>query len=251
MKRFDFPLIADTLFYTAASWFVFVGIFRWANTPSGICFSCATLLALAVGVICFCLISLRHRKVRLNKSQQSEKEKLMLHLTLESDEKVRKALLGALQSDNQDARCCGENLILGDTPLVPIFTMEPVSADTVAHLLKEYSDEPFILLCNALSADAERLLASFSRTAMTGNEVYDLFARTKTMPEHLICGNIPRKSVKSALKRSFSKRNAYPFFISGASLLLMSLFVLFPVYYLVVGTVLLAASVLIRAFGIT
>ena len=43
--------------------------------------------------------------------------------------------------------------------------------------------------------------------------------------------------------------NAYPFFVSGAGLLLMSLYVFFPVYYLVAGSLLLFAAVLIRTFG--
>ena len=49
MKKFDFPLIADVLFYSASAWLILVGIFRWFRIPTGVCFAAATLLALALG----------------------------------------------------------------------------------------------------------------------------------------------------------------------------------------------------------
>lgn len=84
---------------------------------------------------------------------------------------------------------------------------------------------------------------------MPGEEIYALFSRTDTIPETLICGEIPRRTARTRLRIAFSKRNAYPFFVSGAGLLVMSLFVFFPIYYLVTGSLLLIASVCIRAFG--
>ena len=65
----------------------------------------------------------------------------------------------------------------------------------------------------------------------------------------MICGKISRRTLRAKLRRTFSKRNAYPFFVSGAGLLVMSLFVFFPVYYLISGSILLVVSVLIRIFG--
>ena len=84
---------------------------------------------------------------------------------------------------------------------------------------------------------------------MTGAEIYELFARTDKLPETYICGEIPRRTVRSKLRRAFSKRNAYPFFVCGMGLLIMSLFVFFPIYYLISGSILLSAAILIRAFG--
>ena len=249
MKKFDLPLVTDTLFYTAAAWLVLVGIFRWLRMQTWVCFTAATLLALALGVILFFLLGAKHRKRALGKKQREDREKLMLHLALERDERVRAALLEALLADGQNAHCERDALAVDGTPLIPIFTMQPVSADAVAHLLKEYGEQPFRIACNALTPEAEKLLCAFSRSAMTGDEVYALFERTRTMPEKMICGEIPRKTVRTAARRAFSRRNAYPFFVSGAGLMVMSLFVLFPVYYLISGNILLAAAIFVRAFG--
>ena len=249
MKKFDFPLIADVLFYTLAAWFVLVGVLRAAHVAGGVCFAAATLIALAFGGVLLFAFSLRRRRRALGKAEREEREKLMLHLALETDERVRAALLAALCADGKDAHCEGDALAADGTVVVPVFTMQPLSADTVARLLKTYKERPFLLACNALSPEAEGLLRAFGRSAMRGEEVYELFRRTDTMPAPLICGELPRRSAKKALKRAFSRRNAYPFFVSGAGLLLMSLYVFFPVYYLVAGSLLLFAAVLIRTFG--
>lgn len=249
MKKFDLPLITDTIFYTAACWFVCVGLLRWPDVATWACFTAATLIALAVGTVLFLLLSGRHRRRALSKRQQEEKEKLMLHLTLEQDDAVRTLLTNALRTDGKEATLQDDTIMLDDAPLIPVFTMQPVSADTVARLLKTYGKNPFTLACNTLSPEAERLLTSFSRSAMLGEEIYALFSRTDTIPETLICGEIPRRTARTRLRIAFSKRNAYPFFVSGAGLLVMSLFVFFPIYYLVTGSLLLIASVCIRAFG--
>ncbi len=248
MKKFDFPLFADVLFYTASAWFILVGMMRWFRMPTWVCFTVATLLALAIGGILFLFLSSRHKKRYLGKKELEAREKLMLHLALETDERVRAALLDAFLKDGKEAHCEQDALSMDETPLIPIFTMQPVSADAVAHLLKVYQKRPFIIACNALSPEAEKLLSAFARRAMTAADIYELFNRTG-MPEPLICGEIPRKSVRTKLRRAFSKRNAYPFFVSGAALLVMSLFVFFPVYYLVTGSLLIIAAILIRIFG--
>ena len=249
MKKFDLPLITDTIFYTAACWLVCVGLLRWLDVATWACFTAATLIALAVGAVLFLLLSGRHRKRALSRRQQEEKEKLMLHLTLERDEAVRTLLLEALRADGKEVWKDGDRLLLDGTPLIPVFTMQPISADTVAHLLKEYGKAPFLLACNEMTPEAERLLSSFSRSSIRGEEIYDLCKRTEHIPATMICGKIPRRTLRAKLRRTFSKRNAYPFFVSGAGLLVMSLFVFFPVYYLISGSILLVVSVLIRIFG--
>ena len=177
---------------------------RAAHVAGGVCFAAATLIALAFGGVLLFAFSLRRRRRALGKAEREEREKLMLHLALETDERVRAALLAALCADGKDAHCEGDALAADGTVVVPVFTMQPLSADTVARLLKTYKERPFLLACNALSPEAEGLLRAFGRSAMRGEEVYELFRRTDTMPAPLICGELPRRSAKKALKRAFS-----------------------------------------------
>ncbi len=249
MRKLDIPLILDVLFYTVAGWFLSLGILRYYRVNTGIAVSSATLIALAVGVFSFLLIYTRRRKKVLGKKEQEARDALLLHFALERSERVRLSMLEAFTKDGKDAHCEGDALSVNGSFLIPLFTMQPVSADAVARLIREYGAEPFTLACNALTPEAEKLLQSFGKTALCGNDVYALFTRTDTVPNPLICGEIPRKTLRTNLRRSFSKKNARPFFVSGILLLIMSLFTFFPLYYLISGCVLLVSSVCIRTFG--
>lgn len=249
MRKLDFPLILDVLFYSVASWFLALGILRYYRVTTGVAIAVSTLIAIAAGGLAFLVIYSRHRKRALGKKEREERDALLLHLALERDERVRAALLSAYLADGKETHCEGYALSVDGAPLIPLFTMQAVSADEVAKLIREYGSKPFTIACNALSPEAEKLLRSFGKSAVCGDEIYALFTRTDTVPSPLICGEIPRKTVRTNLRRSFSKKNARPFFVSGLLLLIMSLFTFFPIYYLITGSVLLVSSVCIRAFG--
>lgn len=249
MRKFSLPLAADVVFYSAATWLLLVGILRYFRAETWVCLTVSTLLALAVGCAVFCALSSGRARRRLGKEEREKRDAVLLHLALEKDERVRALLLTALVADGREAHCAGDALALDGAPLVPLYTMEPVSADAVAALLKRYGEQSFTLACNALTPEAEKLLASFSRSVMNGDETYALLARTESVPEKLICGNIPRRTAKTRLRAAFAKRNARPFFVSGVLLLLMSLFVIYPVYYLVTGSVLMITAIVVRATG--
>ncbi len=249
MKHFTLADVLDVLFYSLSAWLVSFGILRYFRLNVWLCVLFAFLFAVAAGFGSGLLLSgSRQKKVR-TKREREDRDALMLHLALEKEERVRASLLTALVADGREANLKGDVLEEKGVLLVPLFTMEPLSADSVAGLLRTYGDAPLTVLCNALSDEAERLLLRFGKGILRADEVYSLFSRTSTTPNPLICGQLPRRTVRASLRRSFSKKNARPFFVSGLILLIMSLFTLFPVYYLVSGCVLLVTAVLVRAVG--
>lgn len=249
MRRFSLADILDVLFYTLAVCFLAFGVLRYFKLNFWVCLTFALLFAALTCVFCSLFLGGKRQKKARGKREKAERDALLLHLALEKEERVRAAMVAAFTADGKTANCVGDVLEADGTLIVPIFTMEPVSADAVALAIKTYGASPFTVACNALSASAEKLLLSFGKGAMRGDDVYALFARTNSMPQPLICGQLPRKSFKDNLRRSFSKRNARPFLVSGLLLLLMSLFTLFPVYYLASGSILLATAVVVRAVG--
>ncbi len=249
MKKFDLPLILDTLFYTACAFLLAVGILRYLRAATWIVFTASALIALAAGILSFLLIYKNHRKKGLTRQTQRERDALMLHLALERTDRVIAALAAAYRADGKEAAEGEEAVTVDGTPVIPLFTMQPVSADAVAVLLRRHGNGQFALACNGLTAEARALMSSFGRRAVEGDEIYALFARTGTTPSPLICGEIPRFKLKTKLKRTFSKANARPFFVSGSLLLLMSLFTFFPLYYLITGGLLLAVAVCVRLLG--
>ena len=248
MKKIDFPLIADVLFYSLSAFVLSLGIMRYYRAPYSLCLPLSVLFAGATGGIVFLMIFRNHRKKTLTKKEREMRDALMLHLALEKEERVRASLVTALVADGKNAHC-EKNAIGTDEGLIfPRFTMQPLSADEVARLIREYGPS-LTIACNALSPEAEKLLVPFGMKAIRADEIYALFSRTETTPSPLICGEIPRRTVRQKLRRSFSKTNARPFFVSGLLLLIMSLFTFFPTYYLISGSALLLCAVTVRIFG--
>lgn len=249
MKKFNLPLIADVLFYSVSVWFLSLGILRYYRMSFGLALGISCMFALATGGVSALLLYRKHRKKMLTKKEQERREALLLHLALERAERVRAALVTAFSADGKEVHCNGDTLACGDENIVPLFSMQPVSADEIAKLIREFDGAPFTVACNKLSPEAEKLLAMFGLKAIRGDEVFDLFERTQTTPSPLICGNVPRRTAKQKRHASFSKKNARPFFASALLLLTMSLFTIFPTYYLVTGSILLLCAVSVRIFG--
>lgn len=247
MKKVDFPLVADTLFYGACTLAFSFAILRYYRIALALSVVLSLLFALSVGGLFFLFAYGRHRRAALTKAQKKEKESLMLHLALEKPEAVRILLLEAFRKDGRDAHCKEDALSLDGVYCAPLFTMQPVSADGVAHLLRTHA--PVTLLCNELTAEAEQLARSFSCKIYKGDDIYALLTRTECVPEKLILGDVPRRTAKDKLRRSFRKSNARPFFVSGIALLFMSVFSLFPLYYLIAGGVLVLTAVGVRFLG--
>ena len=215
MRKFDLPLVADAVFYALAAGVLSFCLMRIADVSLPVSAAVSLLLLLAAGGTVFLLTKRSRDRVFLTRRQAEERAALMLHLALERRERTSAALAAAFRAEGKAV----------------------------------YGKQPFVLLCNALTPECERLLAAFGRKTLCGDEVYELFARTQTLPSPLICGELPRRTIGVRLRRAFSKKNARPFFAGGVFLLAMSLFTLFPVYYIISGAILLATSVAVRLFG--
>lgn len=249
MKKIDLTLVADCAFYGFAAWFLSIGLlryFRMQLTPAAIL---SSLISFSVTGVVFLLSYHRRLKKRLSKKETAAQEALLLHLALEKEERVRTALLTAFLADKKTAQCQDDALFVDGALCIPRFTMQPLSADEVARILRAHGQKSVKILCNSLTPEAEKLAASFGIEIMRKNEIYSLFTRTETIPSPLILAELPRKSIKRTLRRIVSKKSARPFFTSGILLLIMSLFTFFSIYYLISGSVLTILAIFVRFIG--
>ena len=251
LKQFDLPLTLDTLFYAVAVFFLSFAVMRYYRVTFVVAAVCALLFGAAVGILFCALVGMRRKKRALTKREREEMDALMLHLALEKPERVRALLLSAFLTDGQDARLDEDDLVCENEHVVPAFSLEPLSADAAAEILRRLGNEPFVVACKSLTPEAEKLLLSFGKSAKTCGEIYGLFMRTNGLPDPLICGNLPKRTPKMRLRATFSKQNARPFFVSGLLLLIMSLFVIFPLYYLIMGVILMITAIFVRTLGFT
>ena len=243
------PVTADALFYGASAALLSFCALRYFEATVAIAAAVSILLALAVGLVVFLLESRTRTKKYLSAKQREECDAVLMHLALAPPEDVRSLLTAALHKEDRNAELKNEMLYVDGKPTELLFRMEPASADTLARLIQRRGAE-FVLYCNKLSPSAEELVRRFPIEIVRGEEVYDLLSRTESIPEKLLGAAPPRKKHREKLRAIFKKSNARPFFVSGALLLTMSLFTIFPVWYLAAGSALLLLSAGLRLLAL-
>lgn len=237
------PVAADAVFYAACTFLPILCILRYFGAPVWLSILAAGALAVCVGLAVFLLESRTRGKRLLSARQARERDALLLHLALAPARETEELLRRARKKEQRSAQTSGQPPA-NDAPVEFLFTLEPLSADRLASIIRARGEQ-FTLFCSELSPAAEKLTKTFPITVIRGDEVYRLLSETGELPERLL-GTTPRPSRRERLRTLFTRNSAKPFFVSGALLLLMSLFTIFPVYYLVTGSLLLLLSVGLR-----
>lgn len=237
MNKIDLPLWSDTLFFFICNWLISLCIFRYYRLAPWLSLLLCTVFSAAASALFFFLLSRNRRKKFLAGRDKEEKEKLTLHLAL-SDEKSNRALLAPLLSDE-----------LSEKKVFLLFCMQPLSADEIANGIKRTNGQSFTVYCNELSPQARELCERFLITVRESKEIYEKLKAADALPEKYICGEKQKSTFRKRAKIYFHKSNCRSFFISGAALLVLSLFSFFPLYYVISGSLLLLAALFIRIFG--
>lgn len=237
------PVAADAVFYAACTFLPILCILRYFGAPVWLSILAAGALAACVGLAVFLLESRTRGKRQLSARQARERDALLLHLALAPARETEELLRRAHKKEQQTEQTSGQTPE-NDAAIEFLFTLEPLSADRLASLIRARGEQ-FTLFCSELSPAAEKLTKTFPITVIRGDEVYRLLTETGELPERFL-GTTPRPSRRERLRALFTRNSAKPFFVSGALLLLMSLFTIFPVYYLAAGSLLLLLSVGLR-----
>ena len=237
------PVAADAVFYAACTFLPILCILRYFGAPVWLSILAAGALAICVGLAVFLLESRTRGKRLLSARQARERDALLFHLALAPARETEELLRRARKKEQRSAQTSGQPPA-NDAPVEFLFTLEPLSADRLASIIRARGEQ-FTLFCSELSPAAEKLTKTFPITVIRGDEVYRLLSETGELPERFL-GTTPRPSRRERLRTLFTRNSAKPFFVSGALLLLMSLFTIFPVYYLTAGSLLLLLSVGLR-----
>ena len=247
MKKSAF--ISDVIFTFFTAFVLTLCLFRYlsfAFFPSlFLALVCGTLAAVANGAV----LQSKRNAYFLKKSDETQKQKLLLHLALLSDRQKTHLLCRAFGQQNSTS-LCGISKFASETQLYFVkFRLAPVSADEITALSRWKSGKDKILLCNEIEDAAARLCARLGIQVQTGEKVYQTLKENQALPD-VYLGEEKAENKKLRRKQlCFAKRNSRRFLVGGTLILLTSLITPFPFYYFVFGTLLLVAALLIRMFG--
>lgn len=243
MKKTAF--ISDLLFTLFLSFCLSVVVFRLLGLPF--------LPSVLLGAVCSALTTLgigaylfyRRKKYYLKRSDEAQKNKLLTHLSLLSTEKK----LQFFRNVFPNARFQNSRIITDKETYFLCFHFASVNKDETARCTHLKTTKRKILLCDKIDDDALALCFSFDIEVWTGERVYQFIKDCQALPTQFL-GEESGKG-KFKIRLCFAKSNARRFLISGAFILLASLFTPFPLYYQWFGVILLGIATCIRVFGYT
>jgi hypothetical protein len=247
MKKFAY--LSDILFSLFVSAIFTLFLFRYFGIkPLPACLLallCGALTAAAVGA----LLQMRRKNLYLKKSDETVKQKLLLHLALLSDESKTEFFQNALSTKESPVSRFGKLRVFTQSEFYFLsFTLAPVNADEVARLSRLKTGKRKILLCATIEDAALSLCNRLGVEVKTGEWVYSRLKAGGLLPQHYL-GEENAAKGKRRIKLWFSKANAKRFLIGGTITLLLARITPFYYYYLLVGCLLLLAAVFVRIFG--
>ena len=205
---------------------------------------CGVLSAGCVGAI----LQSKRTRLSLNRFDQTQKEKFLLHLSLISDERITQFFQN-LFLEQLPKRLGKLRLATKDASYFLCFRFAPLSADDIAKYARVKTTGDKIILCNRIDEDALALCQRLRMQVCTGERVYAMVKEKNALPTQFVGDETPVNKKQRRLKLCFSKSNAKRFFTGGVLILLTSLITPFPYYYLVFGSILLLVSAFIRFWG--
>ena len=238
MKKINFALISDALFFTLCAFILSFTAVRFylksALTALIIAIGCAAAVLI---ISLFALIS-RRKKRLLASIGESEKKSLSLHLSVCTPTNVKNLFKNAFDGTYIE----GNRLQDEENIYFFNFKLSPLSADDIAAVIRDESEKKKHVYCCEISSAAQSLAEDFQITVKTIAHVYALLKDNNLLPEKYALGNVKKPNFFKKIKRRFNRKIAAPLFFCGLTLLFFSFFVSFPVYYTVVGGILLVLS---------
>mgnify|MGYP001027424198 CR=1 FL=1 len=245
MKRINLPLAADTVFAGACAFLLFFTALRYYTKNIAIALVFGIAACILFGALAFLYISKKQNKTLLLSKDEKSKKLLALHLSLSSDDYIKNLFKKCFE----EARIRGKRLICGGQMYFFDFKMQPLTEDDVAAVIKYKFNGDKVVYCTKASAEAAALCESFLIKIKGIDEVYSLLKQKELLPEKYVYEGAKKISLFKRVKSRFSRRLSAPLFWSGLSLLALSYFTFFPIYYIVSGGIMLILAAVALIFN--
>lgn len=288
MKKIDLPLWSDTVCLFLCLLLFFFAVFRF-SLPLWAALLIAFTASGAAAALLFLFLRARRKKRHASEGEKAEIGRLVFHLAMSAPETnaalLAKCLNAAAQKNGADGAAAqppdapadANADANADTPAdkpadaeggrVPLpyrakkdavlfekgralvrFRFEKVTADELSPLVRA-KEERKAVFAGAFTDEAKKLADSFGLRLVEAPEVYTLVKESGCMPDPLLAPPKPRGGFLQKLRAGVHRRAWRGYAFAGVSLLLFSLLTIFPVYYIVSGSILLTLALLVRFFG--
>ncbi len=252
MKKFDLPLWTDTLFVFTVVSILFLVLFRFSMS-----FITAILCSILTGLSACILFYFLYKKYRTkkyySKAEKEQMEKLAFHLAITTQEENTAILMQALiQKANEEQKALPilekDGILYDEKHYICNFLFEKITADILSPYIRGETNK-IIFIALDFTAEAKKLADSFHLTLYDLPKIYKFLKKYNTIPTNFVEPPHTKKKFFQNIQLRFSKKSAKSYLFSGSFLLLFSLITIFPLYYIIFGSILLLIAVFIHFFG--
>ena len=282
MKKIDLPLWSDTVCLFLCLLLFFFAVFRF-SLPLWAALLIAFAASGAAAALLFLFLRARRKKRHASEGEKAEIGRLVFHLAMSAPETnaalLAKCLNAAAQKNGADGaaaqppdapadenadtnapaaaeggraqlpyRAKKDAVLFEKGRALVRFRFEKVTADELSPLVRA-KEERKAVFAGAFTDEAKKLADSFGLRLVEAPEVYTLVKESGCMPDPLLAPPKPRGGFLQKLRAGVHRRAWRGYAFAGVSLLLFSLLTIFPVYYIVSGSILLTLALLVRFFG--
>lgn len=247
MKKVNFALISDVLFFGLCAFILSFTLIRFYTKSAVTALICAIGIAVACAISAFFILYYKRKKHLIVSLGESEKKSLSLHLSVCGTKEIHRLFLSAI-----DGAYLDENIIRdGECAYFFNFKLSPVSPDDIAEIIRSDVSEKKCVYCCEASPAALSLAEDFDIRITCVSEIYALLKDKKLLPEKYALGNVKKPNIFKKIKKRFNRRLCPSLFFCGLTLLFFSFFTSYSisVYYIVSGGLLLVLSAVSILFG--
>jgi len=251
MKKFDLPFILDILFIFFASLFISFTVLRFYLDGLSYIVTISFLISFLAVFIGLKLLSDKHKNVFLKNEDNTKKKEIFFNLAFFNENDLISYFLLFFNKAEIKAEKTKEGIFLSDKNMLVkfCFKLTPLNSDDFIKSVKITGSKKILLLTDNTNSDVISYAKKTQVKIICGTDLYLLMKKYETYPQIKFSLKANEKIVKKRINIELSRKKAKNFLIFGAVLLLFSMFVAFPIYYLVMGNILIITSFILRFYG--
>ena len=252
MFKFKLSEISDGLFILGSTFLIsfVIGFYFIKNNVTSI------IIAIPFAIIVFCIymLLLKKKKGKLLIKREDEEKfiKCANALCLENREFGENVIFTTLVATGKTPAKVYNGIVCENNFYYVKFTYDKISAGNVASAYKKTpKSKNLVYVAIDFSSDAITFAKSFYAKIklLTLSEIFPVLKKSNTLPSGGFIPKEQKPSFLSLLKETFQRQKAKTFALYGAFMLIMSRFVFFPVWYIVVGSLFLIYAIIIKFFA--
>ena len=243
MKRY-IPLIADSVLAALCVFLLFFTLVRYYYTAAA-GLAAGIVAGAAAGTGAFFYIRAKQFKRQSFTASRTGAEKLALHLAMLNENDAVKLLEKGLNCT------IGENGVPESESEIYFmkFTPEPCNRNDILTCARFATDKKKYFCCGSATPACAELAEQCGIKILGADAIYEKLKDADALPEKYLPEGRKKPRFFALIKSRFTRRLCLPAFWSGAALLLFSYFTYYPVYYITVGSLLLAVCAVAAVFG--